>query len=412
MARSSSGRDRDRGSRRRSRGGFEYRPTSKERLDQRSRGFRSGFIREDIPRFKVTKDKHRLRIMPPGWVNEDGTTDFAYDVWVHWNIGPNSAAFLDLNKMLKEPDPISEEEQALREEGDSEAADKLQSKLNVGYYVIDRDEEKKGPQFWLAPPWQVAAKIAAKAVDEDTGESLNIDDPEEGYDIIVTRHKKSSKDQSFVEYDVDIARRSSPLGGRNADDWLDFIQDNPIPDILEFKDYDEIADVFNARPKKTRRDEEEEEEEQSSRGKREKPSATYEEVMEMEIDDLEDLIDEERLDLDPDDFDEDSELAEAVCEELGLKPTRRSRRDKDDEVRPSRGRGRRSRRDEEEEEEEEDEPRSRRGRRSRRDEEEEDEKLDRLSSRRRRSRGRDEEEEEEEEDRPRRSSRRSGRGRR
>lgn len=351
---------------RRSRGrggkGFKYKKRSKEDWQRRSEqsGYsRRSMFKEDVTVFRPKEGDNLIRILPPTW---DDADHYGYEIWCHYRIGPDGDAFLDRNEMLGEPDPIAEERIRAMQEGDKEYADKLKSKKRVCVYIIDRDEPEKGVQLW-AMPWTLDADITTLAVDKRSGEVLNIDDPENGYDVEFT---KSGKGVQTQYTGVAISRRSEPL---DDDEALEAAVETPIPDTLLYYDYDEIKKVFSAGGSGYDEDDEEEEEEKSSRKSRRKKKSSgskskrkyedddeddeeeetpdmpsYSEVQEMEIDELYEVIDEHQLDVD-DDIDEDdddqvNDLKDDVCKELGLKPPakRRAKRSERKKLR-RRGRG-------------------------------------------------------------------------
>jgi len=348
-------RDEDRGSR--SRGGSTFRYQARDPSELRRRAERSGgdydkMMKDHIKMWKPNDKTNRIRILPPTW---QGATHFGFDVYVHYGIGPDRQSYLDLAKMKGAADPITEEYNDLRrtastEEEEKEAKD-LSAKPRVVVYLIDRDNEKEGVQCWFMPAG-LDKDIVMISEDKSTGEVLNIDDPEEGYDVIF---EKNGKAMTTKYEGVTIARRSSPLG---RDEWLEFANDNPIPDQLLYYDYDHIATIFNgggavkndrdvgsgrevrdegparrssradsrdsgrARPE---RDEAErpgrgrDREETTSRRSRAPEEPTWDSIHSMTAPELDDLIDQEKLDINPREAKDDEDLADWICDELKLK---------------------------------------------------------------------------------------------
>jgi hypothetical protein len=249
--------------------------------------------------------------------------------------------------------PICEERAIARRDEDEKYAKELEPKRRVLVYLIDRDHEKDGVQAW-AMPWTVDRDIVKVSVDKSNGEVLPIDHPDEGYDVEF--EKKGAKDRT--EYlGVAIARRSSPLG-RN--EWLDHAIDAPLPDQLNYFEYEHIAKVFGGgggardsgrgaseregQTGRTRSHDDDRGSRGSSREQAETPSRrgssrtseapSWDSVHAMTGDELEDLIDQERLDIDPKEAKDDEDLADWICEEMKLKKeeprTRRSVVSEDD----------------------------------------------------------------------------------
>ncbi len=232
--RGSRDRDGDRGGRRES---FSYSPRSKEQIDKRAkmRGKEfDRFVKEGVKNWKPNDGVNIIRILPATW---KGAEHYGLDLYVHYSVGPDRQSYLDLAKMQDKPDPISEEHAEALRDGDDKYAKELDSKRRCGVYLIDRENEKEGVQFW-AMPWTVDADINKLSVDRRTGETLNIDDPEDGYDV---EFEKNGKDRNTKYEGVAIARRSSPLGSKK---WLEFAMDNPIPEQLVYFDYEHIAKAF------------------------------------------------------------------------------------------------------------------------------------------------------------------------
>lgn len=192
------------------------------------------FVKDHIKSWKPNDGVNIIRLIPATWKNPE---HYGFDLYVHYGVGPDRQSYLDLTKMTDKPDPITEEHGMALRDGDQKYAKEIESKRRCGVFLIDRDNEKEGVQFW-AMPWTVDADLNKLAVDKRTGETLNIDDPEDGYDV---EFEKTGKDRNTKYEAVSIARRSSPLGSRK---WLEYAVDNPIPDQLVYFDYDHIAKAF------------------------------------------------------------------------------------------------------------------------------------------------------------------------
>lgn len=195
---------------------------------------REGFLKDHVAQWKPKDGANCIRIFPPSWPEAE---HYGFDVYVHYQIGPDGSQFLDLTKMLKEPDPITEEVQRLRAEGDEEYAKKLDSKKRVLVYLIDRDRPKDGMMLW-AMPWTVDKEIALQSYDARSNEALPIDSPDDGYDVIIT--KTGQKDRT--EYSVKLERRSSKLD--LTDDMIEILERYPLPECLIYQSYDKINKAF------------------------------------------------------------------------------------------------------------------------------------------------------------------------
>lgn len=333
----SRGRDRDddRGSRRGSSGSsksFEYQGRSSEDVRERANKGANDFdkiLKDGVKMFKPNDGDNRIRILPPTW---KGAKHFGHDIYVHYGVGADRGSYLCLHKMKGEPDPINEERERARADDDEKYAKELDAKRRVLVYLIDRDHPKEGVQAW-AMPWTVDRDIVKVTQDKETREVLPIDHPEDGYDVEF--EKQGSKERT--EYlAVSIARRSSKLGDSA---WLDFAMDNPLPEQLNYYDYEHIAKAFkgSSTHKDSRSDErgsrdrdddrgsrggrDDDPRESSSSRDRDQPTdaLTFESIHKMTSSELEDLVEQEKLDIDPSEAKDDDDLADWICEEMKLK---------------------------------------------------------------------------------------------
>lgn len=342
-------RDDDRGS---SRGGerggrdsgggrYSYQPRDRASVDKRASMGANDFdkiMKEHIKMWTPKAGNNRIRILPPTWAKPD---HYGFDVFVHYGVGPDRQSYLDLAKMKDEPDPITEEMNALRRDGGAtdEEIKQLESRRRVVVYIIDRDNEAEGAQAW-AMSWTIDKDISILSVDKSTGAVLNIDDPEEGYDVEFRRDGEGIK----TKYSgIAIARRASRLG-KSA--WLNFAIDNPIPDQLQYFTYDEIAKTFGGggahreAPRDQGRDDRGGSDRERDRGRdddrstgrddppargrgresRDEPTHSWEDIHSMTSDELDALVDsDDRLHgIDVNKAETDAELADWICEDLKI----------------------------------------------------------------------------------------------
>lgn len=190
--------------------------------------------------YKVKDGKNLLRILPPTW---DKAKHYGYDIWVNYGIGPDNQSYLSLSKMLKEKDPLADARRAADKEGDEDVTKALQPRQRIVMWVIDRDNEDEGPQLWGCPV-TVDKDLANISVDEDTNEVVLIDSPDEGTDFRFHREGKGLK----TKYPAAKMRLMKPSTLHDDPEvekqWLDYVQDNPIPECLQYYDYKHIADAF------------------------------------------------------------------------------------------------------------------------------------------------------------------------
>lgn len=212
----------------------------KNRSNQRGGDFDS-IYKEGIKIFKPREGKNIIRILPPSWGSAD---HYGYDLFVNYGIGIDEQAYLSLKEMKKLPDPLDEARREAEKDGDKKLADSLKPSKRVAFYVIDRMAEDEGVQLWPAP-WTVDKAFCGIAIDEESGAATMVDHPDEGYDI--TFYKEGTG--MMTKYPAEkmrIKRQPSALSEdeNQANEWLNWVQEHPIPDMLNFYDYDHIAAAF------------------------------------------------------------------------------------------------------------------------------------------------------------------------
>lgn len=241
-------RDRDDDRPRRSRddddGGFKYKRRSvddvRKRASEKTGSFDS-FIKSDFKRYKVRDGKNLIRILPPSW---DDPKHYAYTIFLNYSIGADNQTFLSLAEMKGEKDPLAEARKEAQHEGDKEMAKKLTPRKRSLMWVIDRTDEDEGPMLWDAP-FTVDTDFVNLSIDEDTKEVIYVDDPKEGCDI------RFYKEGQGVGTKYPAARMKilapSPISEDKGlqKEWLEFVKDNPVPDCLQYFDYNHISEAFD-----------------------------------------------------------------------------------------------------------------------------------------------------------------------
>lgn len=223
---------------------FQYRERTRDdvkaRANNRGGGF-DGIVASKYKMYKVKDGKNVIRILPPTW---DKATHYGYDIWVNYSVGVDNQSYLSLSKMKNERDPLAEARRAAEDDGDKKLSKALQPRQRILMWIIDRMDEDEGPQLWAAP-FTVDKDFANISLDPDTGEVTMVDHPEHGCDIQFVKEGQMLK----TDYPASKMRLKKPSrlheDERIEDDWLQFVQDNQIPDCLQFYDYDHINGVFN-----------------------------------------------------------------------------------------------------------------------------------------------------------------------
>lgn len=234
--------------------GFQYQKRTVDDVKQRAASRGGGFDTIYKPQFKTYKvkdGKNLVRILPPTW---EGARHYGYDIFVNYGIGADKQSYLSLSKMGKGKDPIAEARREAEAEGNEELTRELRATPRILMWIVDRDAEEEGPQLWAAPI-TVDKALANLSVDEDTGEIIHLDDPEEGCDFRFYREGKGM----LTKYDASKMKllKPSPIHADEGiqQEWLDFVVANTLPSCLNFYDYAHISSVFNGSPSKGGEDE-------------------------------------------------------------------------------------------------------------------------------------------------------------
>lgn len=330
-----------------------YARRSAEAISKRANQTSSNFdkpYKDGFEEFKAEKGSHQVRVLPPTW---DDAEHCGIDVHLHYNIGTNGSTYLCPREMNGDPCPICEErDDVIKKGGDDDYVYKLKPGKRVIHWVIDRDDEKAGPKYWPMP-WTMDRDIALASVNKRTGEVLPYDDPDEGYDILFERAGSGLKTK-YIGLSID--RQSSDLG-KKADDWLDYIEENPLPSIFNFYDYDHLKIAIEGGVKEygDKKDDKDDKDDSDSddgkpsrrssrRSSSKKPKHTWESIHDLGLDGLDDLVEEEGLDIDPDDFDDDQEYADEVCALLKIEEAEDGEEEEEEEESRSAGMRRRMKR--------------------------------------------------------------------
>lgn len=267
--------------------GFVYRGDERTTEDVSRRSKQSGgtydsFIDPAIPMYKSKEGECTIRILPPTWEDvEKWGTGWEVGVTVHYGVGPDEGTYLCLAKMKGETCPVCE---ARRDAADADEADALRPGWRALCWIIDRDNEKAGPQVW-SMPITMFRDINARSIDKKSGSVVKIDHPEKGYDVLFNREGSGLRTKYTA---VEIDRESTPIHDNEKlqDRWLDYIVDNPLNELLNFFDFAYIEKVLHGKADSRRPAAEEEEprrggrrradpaeeEEEAPRGRRRAPA--------------------------------------------------------------------------------------------------------------------------------------------
>ena len=218
---------------------FTYRPRTAEVLDRRATqqgGEFQSFIRDEYRTYSAKKGENIFRILPPTWDDTDAYGDhYGIDIYVHYSVGPDNATVLCPFKMKDEPCPLCEERVRLERKHDEESKE-FKPTRRVLVWGRDKKDEARGVVAW-AMPYTCDRDIAKITKDKSTGERYQIDNPEEGYDVYFDREGESMTTK-YTGWQ--LARRPT----RVSTEDIEYIMENPLPNVLLWRDYDEIKRLY------------------------------------------------------------------------------------------------------------------------------------------------------------------------
>lgn len=232
-------------------GRFQYRARSPEEVKQRANRAlgRESILKADVDTFIPPAGDNAVRFLPPTWAEAQ---HYGVDVYVHYGIGPDKNAYLCLDKMKGEACPLCEARSHAAENKEEALAKHLRPNMRVIAWAVNRKDENKGPLVW-----SMAAGLDKDVVncskDQQSGEWLQIDHPEQGHDVFF---KRVGTDEKTEYTGIQVGFRPSPLSDdpAKAQRWLDYAAQRPLPDLLNFKTYDELQAAFTGTTPERRED--------------------------------------------------------------------------------------------------------------------------------------------------------------
>ena len=239
---------------------FKYRGGERTAEDEvrdskKSSGGFDSFLADGIQFYKPREGENNIRLMPCAWEDTDEWgKSWDIDMWVHYGVGGNEDTYLCLNKNKGETNgsdcPICA---AAKATNDKDEASALKAKLRPLCYVIDRDNERAGPQVFPMPFASLNKEIHARSVNKKTGDKYNIDDPDEGFDISFTK-EGTKLNTKYTQVSIDIGNPSalSDSEKRQAK-WLQMISDAPLPDLLNYFDAEYLEGALEGQTPKPKK---------------------------------------------------------------------------------------------------------------------------------------------------------------
>lgn len=220
--------------------------------------------REDFTLFKAADGKNRIRILPSA---DENQMYWGHEVFVHNGVGADNSQYPCYAKNDNEPCAVCDAIAEAKREGDSESAFVKESgaRKRVLLWVIDRSKEAEGPLLYPAPQ-SLTKGILLAAEDEDSGELINLDHPEQGNDVVF---RKTGTGLGTEYAGAKLMNRASALSKDDdlAEEWLEFVTENPLREAFNKFTYKHIAAALAGGAKRKQDEEEPEDDEDEDSGK-------------------------------------------------------------------------------------------------------------------------------------------------
>ena len=223
---------------------FKYKPRTAEQVEKRlnrTGGSFQSFLHDDYKTFKPAVGDNFIRFLPATWNDPE---HWGYEVHVHYSVGPERASVLCLSKMYGKKCPICEAQAVARKDGDEERVRELAPRLQVVSWIVNMKDTAQGVMLW-SMSFKMDSNFIQLTRDRESGELLQIDNPEEGYNVSFTRKGTTMKDTEYSGYQT--SRKPSAIEMA----WLEYAVAHPIPSTFVHRDYDEIKALFEGNDKKT-----------------------------------------------------------------------------------------------------------------------------------------------------------------
>lgn len=243
------------------RGGHRSAENVRKRSEQTAGNFDTIF-KSGVEQWFPKVGENCIRVLPPTWENAE---HYGYDVFVHAFIGSSGSTYICPAKTFDKPCAACDEAKELKAAGEEEEAKKMAVKKKSVMYVIDRDDRKPWPKVCVIS-WNQDKEIADASTIKKTNTTLYIDDENSGWDLYVKRTGKNLN----TRYTYVVDRDESPIDADPdmQDDILAFIDENPIPDLLRYVDNETIAKSLDGGTRERDRELDDDDDKRGGRGGR------------------------------------------------------------------------------------------------------------------------------------------------
>ena len=279
----------------------------KERAEARGGNFDNPVI-ANIDMFKARQGDNYIRFLPI-----PDSSEYGMDVWIHRRVGSRQSDYPCLKEMSPKKDKpcaICDAYDKAVQHGEGDEAKKLKAAHQHWVWILDRNgDEPNQPVLWRMS-WTQNRDVSKVTMNKRNESVIGIADPDTGYDLSFVREGEGLRTR-YSAYQVD--RDDTPITDdiKTYDQVLDYVEDNPLKDIINFYDNDYLTKIMSGTQEEPDQDlddgDDEEENEQLPRTRR---RTRDEDEADEESDTDEDEVEEEADDEESDEEDDEEEADE------------------------------------------------------------------------------------------------------
>ena len=222
---------------------FQYRKLSTDAIRQRATASPGGqsYLKPEFQMFIPKVGVNHIRILPKTWDDDWGY--FGLKIWIYWNMPGANGPFVSPS-MFDLPNPIDDARREAENDGNEILTNKLSPKGRVLYWVLDRGDKGSGPKVFPCPV-SLDREIQTLSVDVRSGDVSKFEDPHKGRDV---SFKRSGAGLQTKYNAVRLAKEAEPLSAdrKQTDAWIEFIEDNPLTEVMSVKTEQELQDIADA----------------------------------------------------------------------------------------------------------------------------------------------------------------------
>ncbi len=230
---------------------FGYQRRSLSDIDTKiiesSSSYKSYFIQK-YKEFKPKEGENHIRILPPLGFNfpKHVTPHYGITLYMHFLMTSPKATIICPNKStdfrpssIESKCPVCEDVSRLYATNQAEKVKTLRIKAQKKtlVWMLDLKNPSENTPLLFAIPSTLDLGFIKLCKDRSTGEIYNLDDPDAGFNIFFDKTKELGGTKYIGEF-----RDSRPTSV--SPEHLQFVHDNPLPNLLMWRGYEELKSLY------------------------------------------------------------------------------------------------------------------------------------------------------------------------